>query len=224
MLARHSMMAALALGAMLAGGCTADVPNPFASFETRCAKLPPARYDVVAVPFAVREVDTADIRELTDRSGASFAQHRTYGLTTVAFGHETQTELRVLEERASGRTCATPHVTVRVSMQPVVVYVARELRGDTCRHAATRAHEMQHVAVYREELADTTRELRAELAAAVGTQVLDGRSAAELNRRYEARLRDYLSAFMRARHDALNARQAQLDTPEEYARVGAACG
>jgi hypothetical protein len=221
--AKHSMTAALALGAMLMGACTPDVPNPFASFESRCAKLPPASYDVVAVPFDVREVDTADIRELTDRSGATFAQHRTYGLTTVRFGHETQTELRVLEERASGRTCATPHVTVHVSMQPVVVYVARELRGDACRYAATRAHEMQHVAVYREELADTTRDLRAQLSAAVGTEILQGRSAADLNRRYEARLRDYLSTFMRARHDALNARQAQLDTPEEYAKVGARC-
>jgi hypothetical protein len=223
MLAKHSMMAALAFGALLVSGCTADVPNPFASFESRCAKLPAARYDVVAVPFAIREVDTADIHELTDRSGASFAQHRTYGLTTVAFGHETQTELRVLEERGSGRTCATPHVTVRVSMQPVVVYIARELRGDTCRYAATRAHEMQHVAVFRAELADATRELRAQLAAQVGTQILHGPSAAELNRRYETRLREYLSTFMRARQDALNARQAQLDTPEEYAKVGAGC-
>lgn len=214
----------LFIAAMLVSACTADVPNPFASFESRCAKLPPARYDVVTTPFEIREVDTADIRELTGRSGASFAQHRTFGLTTVSFGHETQTELRVLEERASGRTCATPHVTVRVSMQPVVVYVARELREDTCRHAATRAHEMEHVAVYREELADTARALRAQLAAAVGAQVLHGRSADELNRRYEARLREYLSTFMRARHEALNARQAQLDTPEEYARVGAACG
>jgi hypothetical protein len=223
MLAKHSMIGAFAFCAMLASGCTLDVPNPFASFESRCAKLPPARYDVVAVPFDVREVDTADIRELTDRSGASFAQHRTYGLTTVSFGHQTQTELRVLEERASGRTCATPHVTVRVSMQPVVVYVARELRGNACRFAATRAHEMQHVAVYREELADTARELRAQLAASVGTQVLHGRSAAELNRRYETRLRDYLSTFMRARHEAMDARQAQLDTPEQYAKVGAGC-
>lgn len=224
MRAKYPTIAALAFGTMLLSGCTADVPNPFASFESRCAKLPPGRYEVVAVPFEVREVDTADIRELTERSGASFAQHRTYGLTTVSFGHETQTELRILEERASGRTCAIPHVTVRVSMQPVVVYVARELRSDTCRYAATRAHEMQHVAIYREELADTTRELRAKLAAAVGMQVLHGRAAEELNRRYEARLRDYLSTFMRARHDALNARQAQLDTPEEYARVGSACG
>jgi len=221
--ARHSLIAAAAFGAMLVIGSSPELPNPFASFESRCAKLPPARYEVVAVPFDIREVDTVDMRQLTDRSGAGYAQHRTYGLTTVSFGHDTQTELRVLEERASGRICATPHVTVRVSMQPVVVYVAHELRGDACRYAATRAHEMQHVAVYREELAEATRDLRAQLAAAVGTQILQGRSTAELNRRYETRLRDYLATFMRARQDALQARQAQLDTPEEYARVGAAC-
>jgi hypothetical protein len=217
------MRLALCIVALLASACTADTSNPFASFETRCAKLPPARYDVVPVPFEMQEVDGADVRELTQRSGASFSRHRTFGLTTVSFGHETQTEIRLLEERSSGRTCGVPHVTVQVSMQPVVVYVARELNDDACRHAATREHELQHVAVYRQMLGETVAKLNAELAPAMGTQVLQDSSGAILQRRYEARLREYLSRFMHARHEELAARQARIDSPEEYARVAAAC-
>jgi len=220
---RAAVNAALFIVTLLASACTADTPNPFASFESRCAALPAARYEVTTVPFEVQEVDTADVRELTQRSGSSFSRHRTYGLTTVSFGHETQSEIRLIEERASGRTCGSPHVTVRLSMQPVVIYVARELRDDTCRHDATREHELQHVAVYQQKLDESAQKLERQLAADVGAQVLRDASGAALRRAYEARLRNYLSAFMRAEYDELTERQARIDTPEEYARVAAAC-
>ena len=217
------MRVALCIAGLLVSACTGELSSPFASLESRCAKLSPSRYDVVMVPLEVQETDTADVRELTQRSGSSFSKHRTYGLTTVSFGHETESELRLLEERSSGRTCGTAHVTVRLSMQPAVVYVARELNGDACRHTATRAHEKQHVAVYRAVLGEAADRLRSQLPAAVGTSVLHDDSAAALRVQFDARLRNHLAQFMRTEHAELTARQAQIDTPEEYLRVATAC-
>ena len=77
--------------------CTAGGGNPFASFESRCARLPAARFDVTAIPMQVDEVDSEDIAALTARSKTDPARHRTYGLTTVSFGHDTQSELRMLD-------------------------------------------------------------------------------------------------------------------------------
>lgn len=216
-------LALLVLAALLGSGCTREIANPLASFESRCAALPPASYEVVEVPLRVEEDEGVGIAELTTKSGSSLAHHRTYGLTTASFGHETETDLRFVEQRASGRACASPHVVVRLSMQPVVVYVARELADDRCQHDATREHELRHVEVNREVLDETTRTLREELASEMGTAVLQGASSAAVAKQYEAMLRAYLSTFMREQQRRLAARQAEIDTPDEYARVASAC-
>lgn len=207
----------------LVGGCTREIANPFASFQTRCASLPPASYEVVEVPLQYEEVDTVSIAELTTKSGSTLARHRTSGLTTASFGHQTQSELRLVEQRATGRTCATAHVSVQLSMQPVIVYVASEIANDRCRHDVTREHELKHLAVNREVLGDAARRLREDLPAALGTTVLEGASAGAIAQRFEAALRERMAAFMRDQQQRLAERQATIDGPEEYARVANAC-
>ena len=216
------VIAALALAPLLAS-CTAGTGNPFAGFEARCAKLGAPRFEVVTVPMRVSEDSTQDVAALTTRSKADPLRHRTFGLTTVSFGHNTQSELRMLEDRANGRACGTPTVHAELSMQPAVVYLARELTGRECERAATREHEMRHVAVYREVLGESARRLAAELPAAIGNGVRTESSTSDLKRRFDADLRSYMSRFMNEQQADMAARQAEIDTPEEYARVAHAC-
>ena len=211
-----------AAGGALAGAC-GDARNPFASFESRCNALPPARFEVVVVPIRVEEVTTQDVAWLTERSKADAARHRTYGLTSVSFGHNTHTELRMMEDKSSGRACGVPKVQVELSMQPAVVYLARELEGQPCEQSATRAHEHKHVEVYRAVLEESRRRLTAELPAAVGPALRTGASPADLKRRFDADLREYMNRFMAEQQADMTARQAAIDTPEEYARVAGAC-
>jgi hypothetical protein len=215
-------VAALLLLGILLAGCGKS-PGPFASFETRCAQLPAARYQVGTVPIVVGEDDTQGVAELTAKSGASAERHRTYGLTVANFGHETETRLRILEDSSTGRACASPEIDVTLSMRPTTVYVARELDGDRCQHDATHEHEMRHVDAYRELLAAAAVTLRDELPAAIAANTLTGPSAGDVRTRFDAQLRAYLNDFMRTQHEVLAQRQALIDTPEEYARVGAAC-
>src|SRR6266436_7991970 len=60
--------------ALLLAGCGPG-GNPFASFETRCAKLALSRFEVVAVPLSFERDDTQPIAALTVRSGSTVAAH-----------------------------------------------------------------------------------------------------------------------------------------------------
>lgn len=108
-------------------------------------------------------------------------------------------------------------------MQPVTVYVAREIAHDTCRREVTREHELKHVEVDREVLDEAAQRLREELPARLGTVALHGSSGAALSSTFETSLRTYLSAFMREQHALLAQRQAEVDSASEYARVAGAC-
>jgi len=217
----------LALCAVLAGpllvACGAGAGNPFAGFEARCAKLPAPRFEVTTVAMQVSEDESVDVAELTTRSRTDPARHRTFGLTTVSFGHNTNSELRMLEDRAGARACGTPTIRAELSMQPAVVYLASELHGHDCERAATREHEMRHVEVYRELLAASARRLADELPDALGKGLSTGPSPAELKRRFDADLRAFMSRFMDEQQADMVARQSRIDTPEEYARVAHAC-
>ena len=207
----------------LATGCGGGAGNPFASFQSRCNALPAARFEVVAVPMRIEEVTTDDVAALTVRSNTDAARHRTFGLTSVSFGHNTQSELRMMEDKRSGRACGTPKVHVELSMQPAVVYLARELEGQPCEQSATRQHEQKHVEVYRAVLEESRQRLARELPGALGESVRTAASAAELKARFDADLRDYMTRFMREQQADMTARQAEIDTPEEYERVAHVC-
>ncbi|HSV16912.1 MAG TPA: hypothetical protein VLR71_00780 [Casimicrobiaceae bacterium] len=215
-------LVAIVAAAGFVAACSAEVPNPFASFDARCAKLPAAVYDIAVVPMRVDEVHAQDVAWLTARSKTDPTRHRTFGLTMVSFGHDTHTELRILEDR-SGRACGTPTVHVQLSMQPAVVYLARELDGQACDQSAARAHEQRHVAVYRAALAEAARRLRTELPDALGDAVRAAATAGELRRRFDADLREYLARFMAEQQADMAEQQAQIDTTEEYERVAHAC-
>jgi hypothetical protein len=218
----YRLAVALALCALMAA-CGRN-GNPFASFETRCAKLPVTLFDVVAMPLSFERDDTRPIAELTVKSGSALATHRTMGLTTAVFGQSTDIELHVLGDRRGSRACGTPSVRVELSMQPVVVFIAREVAERPCERDATLAHEMKHVEVFREVLEQATTELEREFPEAIGAELRRAANAEELQQRLILGVRDYLAQFMKDWQRALDARQAEVDSPEEYARVSAACG
>ena len=212
---------ALAVCAFLAG-CGRE-GNPFASFDTRCAKLPAPRFDVVATPLSFDRDDTRPIAELTVKSGSALATHRTMGLTTAMFGQSTDIDLHVVDDRRGSRACGTPTVRVELSMQPMTVFIAREVAETPCQRDATLAHEMKHVEVFRQVLEEAARALEREFPDAIGAELRRAANAAELQQRLILGVRDYLGQFMKDWQRTLDARQREVDSPEEYARVAAAC-
>jgi hypothetical protein len=214
--------ALLLLSALLVTAC-GQGGNPFASFEARCAKLPPASFDVIAAPLTFDRDDTQPVATLTARSGSVPATHRTIGLTSALFGQRTEIEVHLLDDRRGARTCGTPRVRVELSMQPMTVFIGREVAEAPCQRDVTLSHEMKHVAVFGEVLNDATHDLERELPGAIGAALRRAAGPEELQREVNAAVRDYLAEFMREWKRTLDERQAGVDSPEEYARVSTAC-
>jgi hypothetical protein len=194
-----------------------------ASFEARCAKLPLTHFEVVVVPLAFERDESQSIAALTVKSGRALATSRTFGLTTAAFGQNTDIKLTGADERADSRACGIPRVRIELSMQPVTVYVANELVAQPCQHDVTLAHEMKHVQVFREALERAARDLQRDFPVAIDAQLRESRNPDELQQRFVVSLRNYLAQFMRDRERMLDESQAAVDSPEEYARLSTAC-
>ena len=219
--------ATLAAAAWALAGCEVPAAGPatFAapSFDAQCARLPPSRFEVVATPIRVAVDRTRSQRELTGMYEQATARHLTMGLTQARIGHQSAIEVSGLQDAAGERVCMRVAVRVELSMQPLTVFVARELDDDPCRQSAVRDHEWKHVAVYERALAESTPALAASLEAAFGGRTFGGRSAPAVQADVQDAVGRHLDAFLDATGRAIRARQAEVDTPEEYARVGAAC-
>ncbi len=216
--------AALALTACDAASEPASRFNPFASFESRCAALEPARIEVVALPVSYTEDYTVSFRALSRMNENMGVRHRTVGLTQGRLAYESTLETKGLEDRRGGRICARPSIRVVFTATPMTIYVAREFADDACRRGAILAHEMKHVAVYRQYLAEIVAMARRELPALYGDQLVYATDAKESQEALRSRLRDFMQAFMQARYAEVKARQALVDTADEYASLERACG
>ncbi len=173
--------------------------------------------------MAYTEDSSLPAAALAERGGSAMPGHRTLGLTTARFGYQTEYEVRALEDRRGARACGHAHVRVTLAASPMTVFVARELSTDPCKRAVTREHEQKHIDVYREVLGEAASALEQVLREKVGTTLRRGTSGADLQRQLDTTMRDLLADFMREQSRVLNERQAEVDSPAEYARLGAAC-
>jgi len=175
------------------------------------------------VPLTFERDESQSIAALTVKSGRALATSRTFGLTTAAFGQNTDIHLTEADARDDSLACGIPRVRIELSMQPVTVYVASELAAQPCQRAVTLAHEMKHVQVFREALELAARDLARDFPIAIDAQLREARNPDELQQRFVVSLRDYLAQFMRDRERMLDDSQAAVDSPEEYGRLSTAC-
>ena len=197
--------------------------NPFASFESRCADLPPPRIEVSAAPVEFAEDYGTSFRALSRMQEPTQGRHRTVGLTQARLGYESTLESHGLQDRG-GRVCARPNITLVFTATPMTVYVAREVADDDCRRKAIREHEMKHVAVYQEYLPLLVGRARQQLNTLYGSEVVYGSDAKASQQAMRARLQTFMQPLMQAAYAELRARHAAVDTPEEYLRLERACG
>jgi hypothetical protein len=197
--------------------------SPGGSFESRCERLPASSVEVVLQPLAVTENRTEPFASLARLTVDASPDHRTIGVTQARFGHRSTVEVSGLEDRRGARACARPRVTVELFVQPITVYIASEYAHDPCRVQAIREHEQRHVDVFEAFARDAAKRLPRELSAAIGDRPSYQMSLGEAQRHLDRRIGDALSVFMRDAERTLAQRQADVDTPQEYQRVNAAC-
>ncbi len=216
--------------AAICGGCDRSSPDagkgasgPDAAFVRRCEALPLAPVTVVAAPMRVTIDDSRTQQELTGMFERSRPGHQTLGLTQTRPGYQMALRMSGLKDGSGRRTCTRAAIHVALTMNPAVVYIARELAADACRDAEVRQHEAQHVAVYEAHLAESAAQLARELPAAVGTRIVYADTVADAQARFSGELAGVLDAFLATQGERLRERQQEVDSPAEYARVAAAC-
>jgi hypothetical protein len=221
-------LAGIAAVALMMCGCqrveqSIERGNPFASFEKRCDALPPTAIEVAVAPLQTQDNDSTSQAALTGWYDNASPNHRTVGLTKGNFSHRTTLEVSGIEDARNHRACGRPTIRVVISASPLTVYVASEYARDACRARLILEHEMKHVAVYREVLPAAAGRLRRELRAVFGSAYHSGGEMGAVQAELGKRLDAELSRFMAETNVELRARNAAVDSAEEYARFDRPC-
>ena len=144
----------------------------------------------------------------------------TRGTATVRF----ETRVAAYVDPSGRWECASPQITVRYGFSPMTVYVAREFPPGSCAYREIHEHEMRHVRAYQAHLKAIEKTLADALQARfAGTAPWRG-PRGETNARLQAELQERWVPFVKREINKVDAAQALIDTPEEYARVAASCG
>ncbi|HQR10442.1 MAG TPA: hypothetical protein PLW68_03850 [Casimicrobiaceae bacterium] len=215
--------------ALLLGGCDAvksasDRYNPLVSFESRCERLPPGQIEIRQAASPVEVNDQMSLGQLSRLAQDNPATHRTLGLTRTELRRDVVIELTGLKDASGGRSCQRPQLTIELSMVPMTVYLASELQDNACGRAAVLDHELKHAAAFRDHLQETARRLGTELPAVFGQRIIVARDPAAGESQVRRELQAFMDEFDAANALELKARQAAVDSPDEYARVSGACG
>ena len=144
------------------------------------------------------------------------------GLTKTESRVSVNLDGRILQDRASGYECVAPQIRVSLFYAPIVVYIGREFSPGTCAYKQILAHEMRHLKTYLDHLPKVEVVVRKALARRFEGKPLYapiGQAQALLEKEIDTGWMPYMKREM----GAVEALQAAIDTPQEYARLSKVC-
>jgi hypothetical protein len=166
--------------------------------------------------------NTVGYRALTAMKGKARPGQVVLGLTRTESIVSINVGGRLLSDPASGYECIAPHIQIKLYYPPIVVYVSREFRPGSCAYEEVLAHEMRHLNAYLDFLPKAEARVRAALARRFEDKPLYariGQAQSLLQREIDRGWMPYIKTEM-AKVEAV---QAAIDSPQEYARLGKVC-
>lgn len=128
----------------------------------------------------------------------------------------------LLGDPASGYECIAPRLEVNLYYLPIVVYVGREFAPGSCAYREILAHEMRHLAVYKDFLPRAEQAVSAALARRFEGKPLYA-PAGQARNLLQREIDNAWMPFIRKEMGKVEKLQAAIDTPQEYARLGKVC-
>jgi hypothetical protein len=128
----------------------------------------------------------------------------------------------LIRDPLSGYECIAPQIEVSLYYPPIVIYVGSEFAPGTCAYQEILAHEMRHLNAYLDHLPKVERTVRKALSDRFDSKPLyarDGQASASLQRELDTGWMPYMKRELAS----IEAKQAAIDTPQEYARLSRVC-
>ncbi len=150
---------------------------------------------------------------------------RALGLYRGDLVSEFQSRL-VIDHQGDEACVRLQSVELRVSMPQRIIYVVRERRPGSCEHNVVLEHERKHQAVDDAVIAEHIPRLQRLMQAAaqrVSAQRIKPGGEKAAQQRLDKELKAALNQASKSLEQERAARQQAVDSPQEYARVGAAC-
>lgn len=166
--------------------------------------------------------NTRSTHDLTRLKGRSRPNAFVLGLTHTEARVAIQVGGRMLADPASGYECIAPRIEIALVYPTIVVYVGREFKPGSCAYQQVLAHEMRHLNTYLDHLPKVEARVRAALAQRFQSRPLyarTGQAQALLQNEIDRSWMPYIRSEL-AKVEAL---QAEIDSPQEYARLGKVC-
>ncbi|MYM40860.1 hypothetical protein [Duganella qianjiadongensis] len=160
--------------------------------------------------------------QLTARSGSAANGMATLGLTVTNGQYGAKLGGTILQDPASGYECIAPRVDLTLNYSPVLIYVSNEFAPGSCGYQVILEHEQRHLQAYMENLARVEKVVRDALNKRFDAKPLYAPSGTAMSA-LEHEINTVWFPFIRDEFDKGRDKQAQIDTAEEYARMGKVC-
>jgi hypothetical protein len=191
-------------------------------FTSRCEREMKPVLDVQAHETDFDVIGVVASRVLNTRVTDGNSSHMTLGMTSGTHRTEITLDAPALHDKASGRECMSPRISVDLAYQPLKVFVAREFHQKSCAYRTVYAHEMKHVQIYRDNLPVLERRVREALQQRYGDHPLY-LSAKDGLDRLESDVDTWLRPYIKQLLAEVERQQAALDSPEEVYLLSHAC-
>ncbi|MBK1681394.1 hypothetical protein [Rhodocyclus tenuis] len=189
-----------------------------------CDRLPPPSVTLKRFVEPVTLNTQFGYRELT-HLGAAIARpgDQVLGLTRGTAVVRVSTRTPSYTDATRRWECASPQLTLSYGFSPMLVYVAKEFPVGSCAYDEIYRHEQRHVSTYQKHLESIEQELSETLNRRFATnrpwRGPAGQTAVQLQQELNERWLPYLKRQI----ERVDAAQALIDTPAEYARVMNSC-
>lgn len=192
-------------------------------FQARCEDTIGESISVFTLRQNGYRVDNSySFHGLTQLKGNRAPGSYVFGLTRAESRVSIGVKGRMLSDPATGYECVAPRLEVNLTYLPIIVYVGREFAPGTCAYREILAHEMRHLDTYMDFLPRAEKVVRAALERRFAGKPLyapAGQARILLQREIDTGWMRFIKNEM-AKVEAL---QAAIDTPQEYARLGKVC-
>jgi hypothetical protein len=209
------------LGLLLAGPIALAGCDAFRSFDAVCeARLPATRVSVEAEPVSYTVDHSLSFAQLTQK-GSALVSHGTQvlGLTEANLRTTVSVNARGLGSRITGRYCMRPEVSVKLTFNPMKIYMGANEPEGSCGYNITWDHELRHVAAYQSFLPDFAARVERELTEHFGNTIYKFASDGEAQQHVDELVAKFLSPLVQNGMQEVRVSQRRVDSPLEYARL-----